>query len=257
MTTSVNVDELRSRVQDVYREVAERPSQGFHFEVGRTLAERLGYDPTLLDQIAKEAVDSFAGVGCPFTVAEVIPGEKVLDLGSGSGMDSSYAALLTGNSGSVIGVDMTEAQLEKAQGAALASGLSNISFEKGFIEALPIRTQSVDLVISNGVINLAADKPQVFSEIARVLKPGGRMAIADIVSERQLTEKIVCDASLWAACIGGASQEDAYLAAIEGSGLEIRRHAQNIEYGFLSKSAKQASIDFGVKSVTLLAEKPG
>lgn len=257
MTTAVNIDELRSRVQDVYREVAERPSQGFHFEVGRTLAERLGYDPALLDQITKDAVDSFAGVGCPFMVAEVIPGETVLDLGSGSGMDSSYAALLTGSNGSVIGVDMTEAQLDKAERAARRSGLANIRFEKGFIEALPFRTGSVDLVISNGVINLAADKPQVFSEIARVLKPGGRMAIADIVSERQLTDKIVCDASLWAACIGGASQEDAYLDAIRQSGLEIRRQAQNVSYGFLSKSAKQASIDFGVKSVTLLAEKSG
>lgn len=254
--TPVDVDELRSRVQDVYREVAERPSTGFHFEVGRGLAERLGYDSELLDMLAGEAVDSFAGVGCPFSAATPNKGDAVLDLGSGSGMDSCYAALLTGREGGVTGIDMTEEQLSKARGAAKKSGLTNVVFEKGFIESLPIRSASVDLVISNGVVNLSADKSGVFAEIARVLKPGGRLAISDIVSEKQLTDNIICDASLWAACIGGASQQDGYLDAIGNSGLVVQSLRDNDSYRFLSKSAKAASADFGVKSVTILAHKP-
>lgn len=150
---------------------------------------------------------------------------------------------------------MTEAQLQKAKRAAVEAGLENVDFEEGFIEALPLDSASVDLVISNGVINLVADKPKAFAEIARVLRPGGRLAVADIVSERQLSEKIVCDASLWAACIGGASQEDAYLDAIRDSGLKVTRLADNVRYRFLSKSARKASVDYGVRSVTLLAEK--
>lgn len=255
MATAVNVDELRSRVQDLYREVAESPTREFHFELGRPVAERVGYDPAILDRIAADAVASFAGVGCPFAVADLQPGERVLDLGSGSGMDSLYAALLTGPRGSVTGVDMTQAQLQKARQGAKDSGLDNVTFEEGYIEALPVAAESFDLVISNGVINLVADKPKVFAEIARVLKPGGRLAVADIVSEQQLAEQIVCDASLWAACIGGASQEDAYLDAIRDSGMKVTRLADNVRYEFISKSARKASLDYGVKSVTLLAEK--
>ncbi|MEX2534454.1 MAG: methyltransferase domain-containing protein [Trueperaceae bacterium] len=255
MATTVNVEELRNRVQDVYREVAERPSGEFHFEIGRTLAERLGYDPLVLDQITEGVVDSFAGVGCPFLLAAVREGERVLDLGSGSGMDSCVAALLTGPEGRVTGIDMTDAQLEKALRATSNAGITNVNYQKGYVESLPIAPDSVDLVISNGVINLTADKPGVFAEIVRVLRPGGRMSIADIVSERQLTENIVCDASLWAACIGGASQQDDYLEAIEGSGMRVATVLDNESYKFLSKSARQASLDFGVKSVTILAEK--
>lgn len=253
---TIDVGELRSKVQNVYREVAERPFAGFHFEVGRALAERLGYDPQILNSVPAEVVDSFAGVGCPFELASLTEGEDVLDLGSGSGMDSFFAALLTGSEGSVIGVDMTEEQLQKANRAASDAGFSNVVFRKGFIESLPLAAESVDLVISNGVINLASDKSTVFAEIARVLRPGGRMAVADIVSERQLTENIVCDTGLWAACIGGASQEDRYRESIEGSGLRVKSLAENSSYAFLSKSAQNASTEFGVKSITLLAEKP-
>lgn len=256
MNTTVNVGELRGRVQDVYREVAERPNGGFHFEVGRGLAERLGYSPDVLDRVPVEAVDSFAGVGCPFTVADVRPGERILDLGSGSGMDACVAAVLAGPAGAVTGVDMTEAQLGKAARATRRAGLSNVTYVKGYVENPPIESASVDLVTSNGVINLVAEKAQVFAEIFRVLAPGGRMAIADIVSERPLTDNIVCDASLWAACIGGAAQQDDYLAMIEASGLRGVTASDNDEYRFLSKSAENASRDFGVKSVTIRASKP-
>lgn len=256
MKTTVDVDELRGRVQDVYREVAEHPDRGFHFEVGRELALRLGYAPEWLDRVATRAVDSFAGVGCPFTVAEVQPGERILDLGSGSGMDACVAAVLAGPDGTVTGVDMTEAQLEKARRATLDAGLTNVRYVKGYIESPPVEAAGADLVTSNGVINLAADKARVFAEIFRILAPGGRMAVSDIVSERALTDEIVCDASLWAACIGGAAQQDGYLAMIEDSGLRIATVRENHEYRFVSKSATNASRDFGVKSVTLLATKP-
>jgi arsenite methyltransferase len=255
METTVNVEELRARVQAVYREVAEDPHAGFHFEVGRALAERLGYSPELLNRVAPEAVDSFAGVGCPFLVADIDLGESVLDLGSGSGMDACVAALLAGPSGSVTGVDMTEAQLEKARRASGVAGLRNVTYLEGYIESLPVESGRTDVVTSNGVINLAAQKRLVFAEVYRVLKPGGRMAIADIVSESALTENIVCDAALWAACIGGAAQQDDYLAMIEESGLKVVEVRENDEYRFLSKSALNASRDYGVKSVTIRAEK--
>ena len=256
MDTTVNVADLRGRVQDVYRSVAERPDAGFHFEVGRELAERLGYAPDLLDRVPVEAVDSFAGVGCPFEVADVRPGERILDLGSGSGMDACVAAVLAGPEGAVVGVDMTDAQLDKAARAAKWAGLSTVRYVKGYVETPPVASGSVDLVTSNGVINLSADKAQVFAEIHRMLVPGGRMAVADIVSERALSENIVCDASLWAACIGGAAQQDAYLATIEASGLRVDVVSDNDAYRFLSTSARDASRDFGVKSVTIRAEKP-
>lgn len=256
MRTTVNVEELRGRVQDVYREVAEHPHGSFHFAVGRELAERLGYDPEWLDRVAAEAVDSFAGVGCPFAVADVRPGERVVDLGSGSGMDSCVAAVLAGADGTVTGVDMTREQLDKARRATERAGLATVTYVKGYVESPPLPSESASLVISNGVINLAADKARVFAEIHRVLEPGGRMAIADIVSERVLTDNIVCDASLWAACIGGAAQQDAYLAAIEAAGLRVARVEDNVAYAFLSKSARNASREFGVKSVTILASKP-
>src|SRR5690606_3473137 len=139
------------------------------------------------------------------------PGETVLDLGSGSGMDAFLAARRTGPSGRVIGIDMTEAQLRKAEALRDGTDLRNTEFRRGYLESLPVEDESIDVVISNGVINLCADKEQVFREIHRVLRPGGRLAIADIVTREQLPESVTCNATLWAACIGGAAQQNAYL----------------------------------------------
>jgi arsenite methyltransferase len=256
MMPRVNVDELRGRVRSMYEQVAEDPKGEFHFETGRALAERLGYRGADLDAIPVEAIDSFAGVGHPFDVAGLRPGERVLDLGSGSGMDTFLAARKVGGDGLVIGVDMTERQRAKAEALRERDGLENVTFRDGYAEDLPVDDASVDVVISNGVINLSAAKDRVFAEIARVLRPGGRMAIADIVSEKQLSDDIVCDASLWAACIGGAAQEDAYRSMIERAGLRIDTMRENPAYRFLSKSAQGASRDYGVKSVTVLAARP-
>ncbi len=259
MTSSAKVDraELETKVQDMYRAVALHPEGEFHFEMGRALAERLGYSPEDLDRVPPEAIESFAGVGYYFHLADLKEGESVLDLGSGSGMDTFVAALKVGLSGRVIGVDMTDEQRLKAERLRDRSGMRNVTYLKSHIESLPCADASVDAVISNGVINLSADKPKVFQEAARVLKPGGRLALSDIVTEVQLPDGIVCNTTLWAACIGGAMQQDDYRSAIEAAGFKIRAVEDNTSYRFISDNAKAASKKFGVKSVSLVAVKQG
>lgn len=253
--SQVDVDELRTMVRQVYKYVAEYPHRAYHFEMGRQLALQLGYRGELLDRVPHEALESFAGVGHHLDFAAISPGELVVDLGSGSGTDSFLAALEATPIGDVIGIDMTEAQHEKARRLAIAAGFSNIRFELGYLEELPIESQSVDVAISNGVFNLCPDKACVFREIARVLKQGGRMAISDIATERQLADTIVCDANLWASCIGGALQEDHYIKVIEDAGLSVRELRDNPQYRFVSDSAQAATTTFGVKSISLMAVK--
>ena len=256
-TTSSQLDtsELEQRVKKMYEEVALAPEREFHFETGRPLAERLGYPPAELDRIPAQAIDSFAGVGYFLDLAAITPGETVLDLGSGSGTDSFLAALATGSSGRVIGVDMTAAQLAKARELAAQEGFGQAEFREGYIESPPVEDGSVDCVISNGVVNLSPDKPAVFAAAARALRPGGRLALADIVSEHQLPEGVTCDASLWAACIGGAMQRDGYRAAIEAAGFTIEVWRENSEYRFVSDRADNATQKYGVTSISLLARR--
>jgi ubiquinone/menaquinone biosynthesis C-methylase UbiE len=194
-------------------------------------------------------------VGYHFGLARLVAGEQVIDLGSGSGMDAFLAAEQVDPGGGVIGIDMTDEQLAKARRLADRDGFSAVRFEQGFLEDAPVPDASADVVISNGVINLCDDKKAVFGEIARMLRPGGRLAISDIVTERPLTEAIVCDVNLWASCIGGAMQQDDYRTAIEGAGLEVRELHQNPQYLFLSDSAQGATETFGVKSISVLAVK--
>jgi ubiquinone/menaquinone biosynthesis C-methylase UbiE len=254
MATTVDAKELEAKVKDMYRHVAEEPDGDYHFELGRTLAARLGYPSEVLDQVPEGAIESFAGVGYFFDLAELHDGESVIDLGSGSGMDVFFAAQQVGPNGHVVGVDFTVEQLEKARALASAAGIGQVELQEGRIDALPVEDESFDCVISNGVINLSPEKDRVFAEAARVLRPAGRLAIADIVSEQQLKESIVCDADLWASCIGGAAQEDAYREAIEGAGLRIEDLKQN-PYEFISGRARDASVKYGVKSVSVLAIK--
>jgi arsenite methyltransferase len=251
---SVDVEDLRGRVKEMYRRVAREPEGEFHFEMGRALAERLGYSPEDLDRIPGAAIESFAGVGYHLDLADLREGETVLDLGSGSGMDTLVAALRVGPTGSVIGVDMTEAQIAKAERLRDQAHFAQVEYRHGYLEELPVADASVDVVVSNGVINLCADKGRVFREIGRVLRPGGRLGISDIVTERALPENVSCNVTLWAACIGGALQQDLYRTVIEGAGLRVVRQRENQAYRFLSKSAQGASRDFGVKSISLLAK---
>ena len=256
MSTEVrqlDTTELKQRVQDMYEEVALEPEREFHFETGRPLAERLGYPPADLDCIPAAAIDSFAGVGYFLDLAAIAPGDTVLDLGSGSGMDSFLAANQTGPAGNVLGVDMTEAQLDKARGLARERGFAQTDFRQGYLETPPVEDGSVDCVISNGVINLSPDKAAVFAAAAKALRPGGRLALADIVTEHQLPEGVTCDASLWAACIGGAMQRDGYRAAIETAGFTVQEWRENTEYRFVSERADNATQKYGVTSISLLA----
>jgi arsenite methyltransferase len=254
MAVAVDTQELELKVQRMYRAVATDPRGEFHFELGRSLAERLGYPDDVLDGLPERAIESFAGVGYVFDLAALRDGEQVVDLGSGSGMDVFFACAQVGPRGGVVGVDFTAEQLSKAQTLAVVAGFDQAEFRAGRIERLPVEDESADCVISNGVINLSPDKQQVFAEAARVLRPGGRLAIADIVSERQLKDSIVCDADLWASCIGGAAQQDAYRDAIEAAGLRIEAITEN-PYEFISARARDASTKYGVKSVSVLARK--
>jgi SAM-dependent methyltransferase len=253
--TTLDTTLLEVKVKEMYRQVAENPHGVFHFEMGQGVAERLGYPADQLALVPGAALESFAGVGYFFDLAGLRPGETVIDLGSGSGTDAFLAAALVAPSGKVVGVDFTPEQVEKARSLAAEAGIENVEFREGRIEALPAEEDGFDCVISNGVINLAPDKKRVFAEVARVLRPGGRMAIADIVSEAQLTEAIVCDADLWASCIGGAAQQDAYRSTIEATGLTVADVRTN-PYAFISDQAKNASAKYGVKSISLLAVAP-
>jgi arsenite methyltransferase len=255
-TQVVDTADLERRVKDVYRLVAEHPDQQYHFEMGRDLAERLGYPTQLLDVIPTAALASFAGVGYFLDLLGDLTGHRVLDLGSGSGTDSFAAAHLVGSTGTVTGVDMTPAQLAKAEQLRAASGIPTVRFVEGYIESPPVTDGSFDAVMSIGVINLSADKPAGFRGVARALVPGGRLALSDIVTRHPLTEAIVCNAELWASCIGGAAQIDDYTSAIEAAGLRVETVRDNTGYEFLSDSARGATLTYGIKSISLLAVKP-
>ena len=193
----LDTEALRCAIQDEYAEVASNPEQGFHFHTGRSLAKMLGYDDAWIDALPQGAVESFAGTGNPFGVGEVLAGARVVDVGSGAGFDSLIAARMVGPTGHVVGVDMTPQMLKKARDAAAEMGLSHVEFREGYAESLPVVDGWADVVISNGVVNLCPDKSAVFAEIYRVLRPGGRIQIGDILVQKAVTQSAKTDISLW------------------------------------------------------------
>jgi arsenite methyltransferase len=255
MSESLDTDKLEREVKSMYQDVAASANAEFHFETGRELAVRLGYDPDDLDYVPDAAIDSFAGVGYHFGLAALDSGADVLDLGSGSGLDAFVAGLHVTETGAVTGIDMTTEQVEKATDLAADNGFHNLTFREGYIEDLPFEDASFDAVISNGVINLSAEKGKVFEEANRVLKPGGRLALSDIISEQQMPESIKSDADLWAACIGGAEQIDSYTTFIEAVGFSVTEVRENTQYEFISDRAANACEKYGVKSISLGATK--
>jgi arsenite methyltransferase len=193
----VDVGQLRREVQTKYREVAEAPAGQYHFHTGLAHAIRLGYPTLILQRLPPEACEAFAGMANPFYWETPKPGERVVDLGSGGGMDSFFAALCVGPEGRVIGIDMTPAMLERSRQVAERFGFANVEFRQGYIESTPVDDGWADVVISNGVINLCPDKLGVCREIARILRPGGRMMIADICIDKPIPESALRDIDLW------------------------------------------------------------
>ena len=199
MNTELPVDPvaLREEVKTKYRDVARNPNGEHHFHTGRPLARRLGYDPALVDSMPDTAVESFAGVANPFALRVLDAGEKVVDAGSGGGFDCFVAAHQVGPQGKVIGIDMLPEMLEKSRATAALMGLMQVEFREGLLERIPVQDSWADVVISNGVINLCADKRQAFSELWRVLRPGGRLQFGDIANGKPVPAEALRDIDLW------------------------------------------------------------
>jgi SAM-dependent methyltransferase len=197
MATALDVEELRRAIQHEYEVVALDPQQGFHFHTGRPLAALLGYEDAWLEGIPEGTIESFAGTGNPFALGAVEPGERVVDVGCGAGIDSLIAARKVGAEGAVIGIDMTPAMLEKARRGASQAGLTNVGFRQGYGEALPVPDYWADVVISNGALNLMPNKAIALAEMARVLKSGGRLQIGDILVQKEVPQTAKEDIALW------------------------------------------------------------
>lgn len=199
MSTELAVDPiaLREEVKNKYRDVAHNPHGEHHFHTGRPLARRFGYDQALVDSMPDSAVESFAGVANPFALRSLDSGEKVVDAGSGGGFDCFVAASQVGPQGKVVGVDMLPEMLEKSRASAELMGLKQVEFREGLLEQIPVPDGWADVVISNGVINLCVDKRQVFSELWRVLRPGGRLQFGDIANGKPVPAGALHDIDLW------------------------------------------------------------
>jgi len=219
-TIGVDPEALRADVREKYRDVALHPDGKFHFHTGRPLAALLGYPPEIVDALPDQAVESFAGVGNPFSLRPLQRSERLVDLGSGGGFDCFVAAEGVGTEGRVIGVDMTPEMLAKSTATAAALGLANVEFREGLLEQLPIEDGWADVVISNGVINLCADKSVVFAEAFRILRPGGVLQFADIANGKPLPAAAVCEIDLWTGCIAGGLPVDDWCAAIADAGFD-------------------------------------
>jgi arsenite methyltransferase len=255
--TGFNVDRLREQVRGMYTRLARSPEGDFHFHRGLDYAvERLGYDRAALAGLPAACTARFAGVGNPLRVGPLTAGETVLDHACGAGVDLLLAARAVGATGRAIGVDMTPAMVERVVGAAAEAGLAGVvEVRAGLFEDLPVDDASVDVVISNGVVNLSPDKPRVFEEIARVLRPGGRLYLADVVVARELKLEVREDPELWAACIGGALTVTELQALAAAAGLRAGGVTERFDcFAGTSAGGKVAS-DLQVHAVNFFAER--
>ncbi|MBI2429632.1 MAG: methyltransferase domain-containing protein [Ignavibacteriales bacterium] len=262
VASTASKEELRDRiltaVQEMYEQVATCPSKTFHFPTGRTACEYVGYTAAELDAIPTSAVESFAGVGCPFKANVIRQNDTVLDVGCGSGTDMHIALLKTGSNGNVYGLDMTEAMIEKAKANASLSGSQHISVINGNAETIPLPDNMFNVVTSNGVLNLVPDKSLAFQEIFRVLKRGGFIQIADIVLGSDLSEKSRNNPQLWAECIVGAMPEEKYLEIIRAAGFHSVTVIERLDYfkNSTNDSTRNVARQFAAISIVLVAQKP-
>jgi SAM-dependent methyltransferase len=251
-------EQILAAVQHMYTEVARMPAKEFHFPTGRSACLFVGYPAELLDSIPSTAVESFAGVGFPFRSDVIRPGDHVLDVGAGAGTDTLIAARLAGNAGKVIALDMTPAMLEKLRRNIALADVRNVDVLEGNAEAIPLADASVDVITSNGVLNLVPDKPKAFSELFRVLRPGGRVQIADIVVGRPVSESARANPKLWAECVVEASLERDYLELFASCGFTGIRVLRSFDYfsGSASTDTKRVAASLGAQSIEITMTKP-
>lgn len=255
--TSTQREVIFEAVRDMYTQVASCPEKGFHFPTGRRACEFVGYPREWLDRLPATAVESFAGVGYPFSADVIRSGDVVLDVGSGSGTDVLIAAGCTGATGSAIGLDMTEAMRRKLEASAARAAATNVRVLAGNVEQIPLPEACVDVVTSNGVLNLVPDKTKAVREIFRVLRPGGRVQIADIVLATAPSETCRSQPKLWAECIVGATTEDDYLAAFRSVGFADVRLLSRLDYFSRSPSleTRRVAESFGAVAIVMTAQK--
>lgn len=257
--TSDRRDIILDAVQSMYTDVAMSPERGYHFPTGRAACEFVGYPQDVLATVPARVLESFAGVGYPFAANVIGPGSAVLDIGSGSGTDVFIASRLTGDAGRVIGLDMTAAMREKLLSNLEESGIHNVEVLAGEAESLPLEDASIDVVTSNGVINLVPDKQRAIGEIFRVLRPGGFVQIADILLEQAASDTCRSNPELWAECIVGATTRVSFADMLRDSGfLEIETLATLDYFGGSSNGeTRGVASSLGAMSAVMRARKPG
>jgi len=251
---NLNVEELRDSIREEYSAVANEPQRGFHFHTGHKLAGILGYQEQWLDALPAGAIESMAGTGNPFSLGELKLGENVVDCGSGAGADSLIAAHMVGTNGRVIGVDMTPEMLSKARHNAIEAGIANVEFREGYLEALPVPDAWADVIISNGVLNLVPDKEAALLEMFRVLKPGGRIQVADIALQKPVPEGAKSDVTLWTGCIAGGLLKLQLERKVQAAGFKdvVVMWGKDVFNGAPQHSD---AAEFGTLGVTIRAQK--
>lgn len=252
--TVLDRGKLRTAIEDAFTNLALHPQRRFHFVSGEPLARRLGYTAELLTGVPRHAIESFAGVGNPWRMERPRPGDAVLDVGCGSGVDTIIASRLVGPEGCVTGVDMTAAMVERAQQCVVSARATNTRIRWGHAESLPLADASVDMVVSNGVISLTPNKRDTFREIARVLKPGGRLQIADVVVEWRVPGYVAESLNLWTECIAGATWMEDYPPLLEEAGFE-QPSIREIFDVFAGTQVEANSSMFGARGANITAVK--
>ena len=253
-----NREQIFDAVRAMYTDVAREPERVFHFPTGRSACLFVGYPEAWLDALPGTAVESFAGVGFPFRAEIIRRGDAVLDIGSGSGTDVLIAARLVGHDGEVYALDMTHAMLAKLRGNMERTGAVNVNVLEGNAESIPLPDESVDVVTSNGVLNLVPNKTRAFAEIFRILRPGGRVQIADIVVANPLSESARANPKLWAECVVGASIEEDYLEMFRSAGFEDITVLRGFDYfsGSSNADTRRIAVALGARAIEVRMLRP-